>query len=250
MKKQCFGFRLQRLAPLALAEITPGAAAITGHTIDQLHHAGAAFPLAQPQSHFLHHKAQTRIGRRALGLTQQPRGRALPGPCHGSKNFEQLRAHILRERLFGVLLINLERQRQRVLRILGQIVKDRRPTLFILGRGHQPRGLVIKPKAGRFRRTDRDTIDLNVIFFGDIERRPLHQLAIERNLARLNEPFCLASAGPARARDDFGDPVTFGRVFLRGLCHTSPLTRYPALAKALQTRQAAPWRFYLSWMQP
>ena len=72
----------QRIAALALAEIAAGDLRPPGHRIDQLQNARAAFALADAGDHLLHNEAQPGIGRRPLGLTQQPGRGTFPSAGH------------------------------------------------------------------------------------------------------------------------------------------------------------------------
>ena len=93
-----FAFR-QRRAPLRLRQPAARHLCLTGFGRGELHHARPRQALPDAQCHFLHHKAQTRIRRRALRLPEQPRGRPFPGARHGFQHLGQLFAGVLRERL-------------------------------------------------------------------------------------------------------------------------------------------------------
>ena len=76
-------------------------------------------PGPDPDRHFLHHKAQPRIDRRALDLPQDAGGRPLPSPRHGTQNLGQLAQGILRKRLLHLRLIGGKRGLQRLGRPFG-----------------------------------------------------------------------------------------------------------------------------------
>ena len=104
-------------AALRLATKAAGDARRAGHAVDELDRARAGDPRPQRQRHILHHEAQRRIGRRALGLPQEPRGRPVPGPRHRAQHLAQLPGGVLREGLVGLVLIGVEHLGQRRRRV-------------------------------------------------------------------------------------------------------------------------------------
>ncbi len=72
----------QRIAPLALAQISALDQGIARNRIGELDDTGTGDPLPDALRHLLHHKPERCLGGRALGLPQQARGRPLPGTRH------------------------------------------------------------------------------------------------------------------------------------------------------------------------
>ena len=104
--------RLQRIPTLRLAQVAPDDMRLAGNRIDELDHARPADPLPDPLRHLLHHKAQCRLIRCPLGLTQQAGAGALPCPGHASQHLGKLLRRVLRERLVGLHLILVQRLTQ------------------------------------------------------------------------------------------------------------------------------------------